>query len=51
MDELISRLLSLGWTEKQPLYDLDNRSVTYYFVKVRWICEIESRPYRVQFYK
>lgn len=51
MNELVGRLLQLGWTEKQPLFDLDNRSITYYFVKGGWCCEIESRPYRVQFYK
>ena len=51
MNKLVARLQALGWAEKQPRWDLDNRSITYYFVKGRWCCQIESRPYRVEFYK
>jgi len=51
MNELIDRLNTNGWEEKAPIYDLDNREITYFFVKGRWVCEITDRPYHVEFYK
>jgi hypothetical protein len=51
MNDLIQRLLLRGWQETEPRYDIEDRTVTYFFCKRGWVCEIVNRPFRVSFYK
>jgi len=51
MNDLIQRLQSLGWFETEPRYNIEDRTITYFFAKRGWVCEIVNRPYQVSFYK
>jgi hypothetical protein len=51
MNDLIQRLLLRGWQENEPRYNIEDRTITYFFAKRGWVCEIVNRPYQVSFYK
>ena len=51
MNELVARLQAQGWIDDDKRYNLEDRMITYYFVKGGWCCEITDRPYQVSFFK